>query len=200
MIKRMAAVLAVVVLGGCLGKPGPVEEYLRVSPLSERCERMEGAAGAAGVGIKRFDTAEALDRQAVMLAKGRVMSPSLRWYWEAAPGRMLEQGLAGALNCTEGLAAVTPVRSGSDVRYSVTGLVTGFTVQEESMAVEVSAQYQLWEGSGGKPVGAAQFISSQALARLDAPSIADAGARAVSEVSGAAAAWVRVQAAGKGAK
>lgn len=196
---RIGAVLAVVLLGGCLGKPGPVEQYLRVSPQAGGCADTQ-AVKAVSVGVKRFDTADALDRQSVMLAQGRVMSPSLRWYWEASPGEMIEQNLASAINCTPGLAAVTPVRSSSEVSFVVSGAVTAFAVQSEGRTLEVAVRVQLWEGSGGKALGASQFAATQPVQALDAASIADAGARAVAEVSASAAQWVRAVTAKAGAK
>lgn len=185
------ALAASAVLGGCLGKPGPVEEYLRVGGGDAACSQdtQTGKARVA-VGIRQVKAADALDRQAVMLARGRVMSPSLRWYWEASPCRLMEQALVRAVNCTADMAAVWPVRSTTEAPLSLTVALTSFEVQEHPPALSASMECQAWDGSGTKLQSARAFSMQTPLRALDAQSIAEAGSKALTGLSAEAAAWL----------
>ena len=178
-------------LGGCLGKPGPVEEYLRVGGGDAACaqEMLTGKARVA-VALRQVKSADALDRQAVMLARGRVMSPSLRWYWEASPCRLAEQALVRAVNCTPGLAAIWPVRSTTEAPLSMTVTLTAFEVQEQPPVMNAAMDCQIWDGSGTKMLAARTFSAQVPARALDAQAIAEAGSKALSGLSGEAAQWV----------
>jgi len=181
-------------LGGCLGKPGPVEEYLRVGGGDTGCTQdvQDTQAGKArvAVALRQVKSADALDRQAVMLARGRVMSPSLRWYWEASPCRLAEQALVRAVNCTPGLAAIWPVRSTTDAPLGMTVTLTAFEVQEQPPVMNAAMDCQIWDGSGTKLLAARTFSAQVPARALDAQAIAEAGSKALSGLSGEAAQWV----------
>jgi ABC-type uncharacterized transport system auxiliary subunit len=186
----LALGLSIVALGGCLGKPGPVEEYLKVSNGGDCGEVISPSKTATVVAVRPFKSADALDRQAVMLARGRVSNPSLRWYWEATPAKMFEQSMASALNCTPMLAAAWPTRSTTEAAYSLTGTVSAFEVQEQNLTMNVSINCQLWDGKNVSLVGAREFASKQQINKLDAQSIAEACANALSGISAEVGAWV----------
>ncbi len=189
-------VLAVLALGGCFGKPGPVEEYLRVSAQAP-CETAQAAGKVVTVGVKRFACADALDRQAVMVAHGRVMTPSLRWYWEASPGALSEQAVVTAVNCSTGMAAIWPMRASSEPDFTVSGRVLSFVVREDAKTMEASLELQLWD-KNGKSVGTAGTLTVSApVPVMDGAGIADAGARALRELSDKAAQWLSSRASGR---
>jgi len=191
MRKKLAAMaLAALSLAGCIGKGGPVEEYLRVSADPARCERQAAGGERVAVGIKRLRVADALDRQSVMTARGRVMTPSLRWYWEASPGRLAEQALAAAINCSGSLAAVLPVRYSSDTPVVVTGTVTDFQVQERTMTLDAAVELQAWDRDGKSLSNSGKLAASVPVVALDAAAIADGGARALDELSSKAVSWL----------
>jgi len=196
-------------LGGCLGRSGPAEEYLRVS--GGDCAQVdssisttpakaftpgpvittsESAKARRVVAVGKVKATDSLDRQAVMLASGRVMSPSLRWYWEAPPGQLFQQALVGALNCRPGLAAVWPVRSNTEAACRLTGTVTGFEVQRESMRLEASVDIQVWNGEGTTLVAKRTFSAGVPVAFLDAQSIAEAASKVLAGLGAEASDWV----------
>lgn len=178
-------------LGGCLGKPGPVEEYLRVGGGDAACtQEMQTGKARVAVGLRQVKSADALDRQAVMLARGRVMSPSLRWYWEASPCRLAEQALVRAVNCTPGLAAIWPVRSTTEAPMSMSVTLTAFEVQEQPPVMNAAMDCQIWDESGAKLLAARTFSAKVPARALDAQAIAEAGSRALSGLSGDVAQWV----------
>ncbi|MFP5221514.1 MAG: ABC-type transport auxiliary lipoprotein family protein [Acidobacteriota bacterium] len=185
------ALAAGAILGGCLGRPGPVEEYLRVGGGDAPCAReMQTGKARVAVALRQVKSADALDRQAVMLARGRVMSPSLRWYWEASPSRLAEQALVRAVNCTPGLAAIWPVRSSTEAPMSMTVTLTSFEVQEQPPVMNAAMDCQVWDASGTKMLSAQSFAVQVPVRALDAPSIAEAGSKALSGLTGEAAQWV----------
>lgn len=178
-------------LGGCLGKPGPVEEYLRVGGGDAACaQEMHTGKARVAVALRQVKSADALDRQAVMLARGRVMSPSLRWYWEASPCRLAEQALVRAVNCTPGLAAIWPVRSTTEAPLSMTVTLTAFEVQEQPPVMNAAMDCQIWDGSGTKLLAARTFSAQVPARALDAQAIAEASSKALSGLSGDVAQWV----------
>ncbi|KAF0233369.1 MAG: hypothetical protein FD177_1762 [Desulfovibrionaceae bacterium] len=178
-------------LGGCLGKPGPVEEYLRVGGGDAACSQdTQTGKVRLAVALRQVKSADALDRQAVMLARGRVMSPSLRWYWEASPCRLAEQALVRAVNCTPGLAAIWPVRSSTEAPLSMAVTLTAFEVQEQPTVMNAAMDCQIWDGSGTKLLAARTFSAQVPAQALDAQAIAEAGSKALSGLSGEAAQWV----------
>lgn len=185
------ALAASAFLGGCLGKPGPVEEYLRVGGGEAGCaqETQTGKARVA-VALRQVKSADALDRQAVMLARGRVMSPSLRWYWEASPSRLTEQALVRAVNCTPGLAAIWPVRSTTEAPLSMTVTLTSFEMQEQPPVMNAGMDCQVWDGTGTKLLAARTFSVQVPARALDAQAIAEAGSKALTGLTGDAAQWV----------
>lgn len=185
------ALAASAFLGGCLGKPGPVEEYLRVGGGDTACaQEMPAGKARVAVALRQVKSADALDRQAVMLARGRVMSPSLRWYWEASPCRLAEQSLVRAVNCTPGLAAIWPVRSTTEAPLSMSVTLTSFEMQEQPPVMNAGMDCQVWDGSGAKLLAARTFSVQVPARALDAQSIAEAGSAALSGLSGEAARWV----------
>ena len=184
---------ALAAVGGCIGKAGYAEEYLRVLGSAGEC-REQLPAGALGVakvvGIRQIKASEGFDRQAVMLGKGRVLTASQRWFWEAAPARLVEQSLIRALNCSPGLAAAWPMRSGTQAALSVSGVVNSFTVQADSMNLEALFDCQLWDGPGTTLLAARSFSARVPVAGLDGQSIAAAASAATEAISGEAALWI----------
>ncbi len=193
------AAFACLALGGCLGKPSPVEEYLRVLGQGGGCAAsanvQPGAASGQNreiVAVKTFKASESLDRQAVMLAAGRVLTPSLRWYWEASPGPLSSQAIAGELNCSSRLAAVWPMRSGTKAAKVLAGQVTAFEVQTQGMQVRIAVRCQLWDGEETKVLAVRDFEAVAPVAELTSQAVAGSGASALATLSGQIRAWVEL--------
>ncbi|WP_243310827.1 ABC-type transport auxiliary lipoprotein family protein [Fundidesulfovibrio agrisoli] len=181
-------------LSGCMGKPGPAEQYLRVLGPEPDCARASqpqaGAARMPVLAVRPFKALDALDRQGVMIAEGKVMQASQRWYWEASPGRLVEQSVVRAA-CGEGLAAAWPVRSTTEASVWVSGLVSDFSVHTREMRVVLSVECQLWDASGGVALGSGTFTAQAPVAALDAGAVAEAGEKALNDVSARIAQWAR---------
>ena len=190
-------------LSGCLGKAGPVEEYLRVGGGESVCagagqnpsqagEAVPGAAAKTRVliAVGKMKTSEALDRQAVMLATWRVLTPSSRWYWEASPGKLFQEALTRALNCSNEVAAVRPVHASTEADFVITGFVEGFEVRRDEKLLTASVDIQVWDRDGERMIASRAFATAASLASIDAQSIAVAGARALDGLGAETAGWV----------
>lgn len=191
----LLAIMAFTALGGCLGKVAPVEEYLRVLGRGPGCEyvaRGEQGGGTAKeiIALKTLKVTESLDRQSVMLANGRVLTPSQRWYWEATPGMLFSQGIMRDINCSSRLAAVWPMRSSTKAARVLAGQVTAFEVQTRGMVVRASAQCQLWDGEETQVLAVHDFEATAPVSDLSAQTIADAGAAVLASISGDVRAWI----------
>lgn len=190
MRKSVTVVLGLALLGGCIGKGGPVEQYLRVSG-AEPCAQQSGPSqGRLVVAVRTFKAAESIDRQAVMVARGRVSSPSLRWYWEASPAKLFEQAVARGVDCAPGLAAAWPVRSATEGGATLTGTMTVFELQENPLVLNAAGNCQLWDGEGAKLLASRQFTASVPVRSFEAQAIADAAAQALSSMGTQAGAWL----------
>lgn len=200
---RALYLLVLLALAGCIGKAGPAEEFLRVGAGGSCPEAAPMSVPRALVGVKTFRATDALDRQAVMLATGRVMSASHRWYWEAAPARLFEHSLHGTLACSDRLAPVWPVRAGTETAITVAGQVTEFEVETKSMTLKAALDLQAFGADGARQLGTKRFSATVPVAALEAGAIAEGGHRALKDLSDQAAAWLETLApalAGKAGK
>ena len=190
----MTWLVLLVVLSGCMGKPGPVEQYLRVLGSEPECAKASqpqtGGVRAPVLAVRSFKALDALDRQGVMVAEGKVMQASQRWYWEATPGRLVEQAVVRAA-CGVGLAPAWPVRSTTEASIWVSGLVSDFSVHTREMSVVLSVECQLWDTTGGVALASGTFTAQAPVASLDAGGVAQAGEKALSDVSRQIALWAR---------
>jgi ABC-type uncharacterized transport system auxiliary subunit len=193
MRKYVAAALGLALLGGCIGKPGPVEEYLRVGG-AEPCPQQSASQAQQGerlvVAVRPFKAADSIDRQAVMVARGRVATPSLRWYWEASPAKLFEQAVARGVDCAPGLAAAWPVRASTEAGVALTGTVTMFELQESPLVLNAAGACQLWDREGVKLLASRRFSASVPVKSFDAQAIAEAAAQALSSMGAEAGAWL----------
>lgn len=190
---RLAALClcGLLALPGCMGRSGPSAVYLQVGrQVASQAASPAESRGRVAVGVGRIGAVEALDSQAIMLARGRVMTPSQHWYWEDTPGRLFERSLAGALNRTTGLAAVWPLRWTSHPRLGLSGMVTAFALDEGSRHLTATLECQLKSGEDGRELETRTFGATVAVQSLEPQALAEAGSKALEAVSDEAAAWV----------
>lgn len=196
----LAALLACLACGCSLGKAGPAEEYLRVQGRGPGCEQTKpgepgepgktGLSGRTTVGLKTLRVSDSLDRQSVLLATGRVLSASQRWYWEATPSALITQAIMRDINCSGRLAAVWPMRSATRASMVLAGQVTAFEVQTQGMVVRAGMQCQLWDGDENTSLGTHDFEVTAPVSLISAQAIAEAGGAAVEKLSAEVRTWV----------
>ncbi len=191
-MKRIFAVMlfvcALAALPGCFGRPGPVEEYLKVGGGAGN-ESGPAAQTAGVVAIRQSRAADALDRQAVMLGQGRVFSASQRWYWEAAPGKLAAQAVAASLPGRTGLSVVWPTRSGTKADLWLTVQVVDFQVDTARMKLVCALECQVSDDAG-KALAQRRFDREAPVSALTGQAIADAAGSALTGAVDSLGMWL----------
>lgn len=182
-------------LGGCLGKAPPVEEYLSVRPAGEQpCARPASpGSNRVTVALKPFKAMDALDRQAVLMGQGRIMRPSMAWYWEASPASLVDQALVRVLACSRAAAPVWPMRSTTRADVVLTGMVSAFWVDTGSKLLHAEIRAQLWDDKQVRVLATREFSAQANVASLEAQAVAEAGSKALSQIAAEVAAWLETE-------
>lgn len=183
-------ILACVSLAGCIGKTPPVEEYLRLGQSAGDCA-VKNAQDGLTLAIKAFNSLDNLSRQAVLTAKGRVLTPSLYWYWEASPEALVDQAIIANAPCVDGVAGIVEYRSRVVHDAGLSGTVTAFNLQEDGgLRFVVAARLELWAPNYTKLLASTVVRGECPVAALDAQSVADAASKALGEITADAMAWL----------
>lgn len=193
-MKRWLWLALPLILSGCLGKAGPTEEFLRILGGDAPC-RQAVSGGTTVVGVKNLKASETLERQAVLLARGRVLTPSPRWYWEAEPGRLATQALARSIGCRGSVAVAWPIRSTTRADAVVSGQVSVFEVREAERTMAVALTCQVLDGEERRILGTREFATVQPVAAFTAQGVAEAASTALTGLAGEAGEWIAVLAA-----
>jgi len=176
-------------LGACLGKAPPVEEYLRLDSAG-KCAQGE-ANGGLVVAMKSFVALDNLDRQAVMTAMGRVLTPSLRWYYEASPEMLVEEAVTAEIACQPGFAGATQYRTRLVHDAGLVGAITAFNLQEEGgTRFVIALRLELWSANFKRLLASTVVESSESVAALDAHGVAEAASKALASASEKTALWL----------
>ncbi len=189
-------VLLVLLLAGCIGGKVPSEQILRISSDSKpivisRQEKADQAIENAPLVVMEDLTAfPALDRNAVMLSHGRVLTPSSRWYWEGAPAAITGACIAASLQGRTEVTLVWPYRNRLEHQAMLTGRVEAFEVRTDAMEMLVRIRLALWTPRGRSLLLTRVLTSAMPLRSVAAQDIAEAASRCMQELSGAAADWL----------
>lgn len=178
-------------LTGCLGQPPPVGRYLRVGPDESACFGAERSGKKTVVALRLFKALDNLDRQAVLIADGRVLVPSMRWYWEGSPEAILTAAVAGRINCLPGFGAVSPYRPRLAHDAAISGTISAFNIQEQGgLRFLAGMRLELWSENYGELLAVTEIKAEAPIAGFDASSVADAAAAALAEAAEQAAKWI----------
>lgn len=184
----------VLVLGGCLGAVPPVEQYLRVTADGAGCGGASpdaadvSAQPVAFVPLKALDN---LDRPAVLVADGSVLTPSLRWYWEGSPQSVMTAVLTRMVNCQTGVAGVLEYRPRVAHQAVLTGTVTAFNVQRQGRLRFVAGiRLDVWTRDSKTLVASREFAAQADMAGETAAAVAQAASEAAAAVASEACTWL----------
>ena len=177
-------------LAGCLGKPPPVQSYLRVRLDKPPCQGQDAGQRAA-LGFKSLKALENLDNTAVLTARGQVLTPSLQFYWEGPPQDMLGQLVRQAIECQS--TKFTPVDYQPRVEHDgvLTGRVTAFNVEEtEGGRFVVALHLDLWTKNSGSKVATGDFSAYAPLENFEAETVAKGASEAVGRIMPKLLSWL----------
>lgn len=185
---------------GCVGGKVPSEQILRItqgaaSPGTRaQAEALNAAPAVAARPLLVMDDLAAfpaLDRSAVMLAHGRVLTPSTRWYWEGAPAAITSASIAAALQGMPEFTIVWPYRNRMEHQGMLTGRVEAFEARPDSREMYVSVRMSLWTPRGRQLLDTQLVQATQPLASVSAQGIADAAGRCMAQITTGVAEWLR---------
>lgn len=197
----LCTLVCAALLGGCgFGGPAPMERYLRLEPVSGGgCSGEASEAEHLVLTMKRLEVLPGLDRTAVMLARGGVLTPSTVWYWEGAPGEMVGEALAGAVDCTRGVRMAWPYHPRIAHAALVEGRVLAFEVHTGSRPrALVRVELELLGPHGGAWLAGETFEGEAELSSLTPEAVAGAMGQALGGVVEQGAAWLASKAPGLG--
>ena len=141
--------LFLLVTPGCLGKHAPEEVFVRLSLASSLDCNPNPDPERPVLLIRELETVNALDRQTVMLAKNRVLSPSTIWYWEDQPPEITARLLRDGLNCRGAFRAVDRRASRVQSAGVVSGEISAFEVETApGKRFVLAADLTLWSPRG----------------------------------------------------
>jgi len=176
---------------GCLGKPPPIEQYLRVGSEATACAGAEQAGKSVVVAVRPFSALDNLDRQAVLVADGRVLVPSMRWYWEGSPEAIVTSSVTAGINCLPGVGAIFPYRPRLAHDAAISGTISAFNIQEKGgLRFQVGLRLELWSANFDGLLASGEIVAEVPIAGLDASSVADAAAAALADAADQAAKWL----------
>ena len=182
--------MACACLAGCLGKPPPVERYLRVRLENPPCQG-ESVQQRAPLGFKPLKALENLDRTSVMTAQGSVLTPSLQFYWEGAPQDIVGQLLRQGIECQS--TKFTPVDYQPRVEHQgvLSGQVTAFNVEENGGGrFVVTLHLDLWSKNSGARVATGDFTAYAPLEDFKGETVANAASNALGRIMPKFIAWL----------
>ncbi len=192
--RSMLALTLCLALGGCMGKP-PTPEFLRLGmddpQLCDEAQQHK-KTGCMVLAMKPVTSLPGMDRTAVSVVRGQVMTPSTVWYWEGSPAELLDQAMVRALTCSADIKAVWPYRPRVAHEALLTGRVLAFEVDEAAARVfRIRLRLDLWSPRGNSWLEGRDFVAEAPVAALKGQDIALAAGRAVADVQAQALAWLR---------
>ena len=191
--RKLAILLLLVgnfVMSGCVGGKVPAEKVLRISPATVAHGTVIHPDDKLIV-LQTLEAFPALERSAVMMANGNVLTPSTRWFWEGAPASMITASLASGLQDMKRIAIIWPDRS--RIRHSaiLNGRVEAFEVQrapEKKMVVRL--RLSLW-GERGRSLMATYGAGAEVpISSVSDKAIAAAAVTAMEEVNKQVRHWL----------
>lgn len=191
-VKFWASSLLLLLIMGCGTTRAPDQLYLRVSGPTTSVDMESSGDSDLVVGVRDFEAVQALDRTAVMLASGRVLTPSSYWYWEGTPANMVVRGVVAGINAQAGMRAVWPQTSRMRYGVMLTGHVEGFEVRRQKMEMAIALKVDAWDGRGRNWLSGTQFSAVEPLRSLDPDIVARAASRALEKVSKAVGEWLQL--------
>lgn len=148
----LLASLGLVIIS-CIGG-APRQHFLSLSDTGAAiCEGGEQGSAAPRfvIAVKDFESLPSLDRTSVLIASGRVLTPSHSWYWEGPPAEILTMAAAGGISNSMTIASAWPYRPRVERDGLISGRVLAFAAElSEPARFRAAVRVELWDGRGGE--------------------------------------------------
>jgi len=191
--------LAAVMISGCVGSKIPSEQILRIAPPQVAAGRTNSTGysshrfGGPLILMENFESFPALDRSAVMVARGNVLTPSTRWYWEGAPASIATASIASSLQANREYTLVWPARNRQEHQAVLTGRVEGFEVRERESEMVISLRMALWTERGKVLLLTRSVDVHEPLSAITPQAIADAASKGMASAAQSVGEWLKTE-------
>lgn len=190
----LLAALCASVLAGCVGGTVPSEQILRIDqPDKGQYAGESRHFSGPMILMENLDCFPALDRSAVMLARGNVLTPSSRWYWEGAPAAITSASIASHLQSLSEFTLVWPSRNRLEHEAMLTGRVEAFEVREQDSVMKISLHMSLWTERGKRLLLTHAVEVKEPLSTLSPQAIAQAASKGMATASKRIGEWLRTE-------
>jgi hypothetical protein len=195
------AVLAATVLLACLllavgcGRTGgPRENLLRINAghaLREQPQTTCAEDEKRHLRLQETGTMPALNRTAVLVARGNVLVPSTTWYWEGTPAALFTRTL-------ENETAIMPyydISTHPVPRRQLDGVlhttITAFEVVADTpYTVRGAVRLELWTPDETRRAAITELRAEKSITRMEADRIAGAASEVLQNLAGQTRAWL----------
>lgn len=195
--------LAAVMISGCVGSKIPSEQILRIAPRQAAAMQANSTGdGTLGTShrfggplilMENFESFPALDRSAVMMARGNVLTPSTRWYWEGAPASIATVSIASSLQANREYTLVWPARNRQEHQAVLTGRVERFEVREHESEMVISLRMALWTERGKVLLLTRSVDVHEPLSAMTPQAIADAASKGMASAAQSVGEWLKTE-------
>lgn len=197
-VATICCMLLCISLAACAGRGGPAEKLLRVDTgISFRSQSDPYCAENPMLHLRLYEvgTLPGLNRTAVLVAKGNVLTPSATWYWEGTPAALFTQALENATANNPYYDISAHPRSRNDLSGIVRVAITAFEVVAEApYRVRGSARIELWTADEATRIDITGITVEEPVERMEADLIAKAASEVLGKMSGRTRAWLETSA------
>ncbi len=193
LIHLLLACLLSLLVTGC-GTASSQEHLLRIN-------RMDSFMAPARIStpespvyrIRLYETGTlpGLNRAAVLIARGNVLTPSSKWYWEGVPATLFTQALERQAADNPQYEISSSPRSRSELHGVLRMSIRAFEVVAESpYKVRGAVQMELWTPDERRRLGMAGLTAEKEIAHMEAGYIIEAASEVLQSIANQSMAWL----------
>ncbi|MFV0423016.1 hypothetical protein [Oleidesulfovibrio sp.] len=194
----LCMLLLCISLFACGGRGGPREKLLRVDTGSIfRPQSETYCADNTMLHLRLYEvgTLAGLNRTAVLIAKGNVLTPSTTWHWEGTPPTLFTQALENETANNPYYDISAHPRSRNDLSGILRVSITAFEVVAEApYKVRGGARIELWTADETSRIDMTALTFEEPIERMEGDLIAKAASQVLSKLSGQTRAWLETSA------
>lgn len=143
--------------------------------------------------MENMSSLPALERSAVMLSHGSVLSPSSRWYWEGTPAEITASAVAAGLEGATDYTLLMPWRGRLAHDATLTGRVEAFEYRQQEAVLRIRVRFSLWAPRGTHLLSGHVAQAQYPVAHAQAQDIAEAASHGMAEVTASVHNWLATE-------
>ncbi|GFM38513.1 hypothetical protein DSM19430T_31970 [Desulfovibrio psychrotolerans] len=143
--------------------------------------------------LENMSSLPALERSAVMISHGSVLSPSSRWYWEGTPAEITASAVAAALEGATDYTLLMPWRGRLAHDATLTGRVESFEFRQQESVLRIRVRFSLWAPRGTHLLSGHVAQAQYPVAEAQAQRIAEAASHGMAEITASVHHWLATE-------